>query len=446
MPLTRLLRRARAMAGHEESPGRAGGSASAPTGAGPSPSTAPAPKRWSEDRARELIRVRLRPSVVEGQRLNLLIPPMQTNVLFGGVQTALDLFEAIGASTRQRRIVSLGPIDEAVASRLPGYRMAGADEDPPDPLQLVSIGADDASLAVAPTDVFVATFWSTADLAIRIVRWQAEQLGSSPGRFGYLIQDFEPGFYPWSTNHLLALATYRSEIPAIAIYNTSLLRDYFHHSGLRFAHEFAFEPRLGPVLRRAMERPREEPRERQIVLYGRPRTPRNAFPLLVEALRVWRAREPASSTWSVVSVGQMHPDVDLGGGSILRSRGKLGLEDYGRLLRDSAIGLSFMVSPHPSYPPLEMAHLGMLVLTNRFAAKDLSGWHTNIRSLDEVSIDGVATALADLCRLVEADPGIGDRGVSAMSDYLSDEPQFPFAPEVAGLLVPSTASSSTIRT
>jgi hypothetical protein len=93
-----------------------------------------------------------------------------------------------------------------------------------------------------------------------------------------------------------------------------------------------------------------------------------------------------------------------------------------------------MVSPHPSYPPLEMAHFGMLVLTNRFAAKDLSRWHSNIRSVDDVSIDGVAAALAEVCRLVESDPDAGDRGVSALSDYLGDEPQFPFASHVAELL------------
>ena len=40
-----------------------------------------------------------------------------------------------------------------------------------------------------------------------------------------------------------------------------------------------------------------------------------------------------------------------------------------------------MISPHPSYPPLDMAHLGMLVATNRFGAKDLSTWHQNIHSL-----------------------------------------------------------------
>jgi hypothetical protein len=400
------------------------------------PAPAVAPKPWHEDRVRERIVVALRPSAVTGHRLNLVVPSLQSGVVFGGVQTALDLFEAIGASSERLRIVTLGALDESVAGRSVGYEQTGADEDADVPRQLVSIAGDAASLPVGPGDVFVATFWTTADLVIRIAAWQAETFGGGPGRFGYLIQDFEPGFYPWSANHLLALATYRAPIATTAIFNTSLLQRYFHDAGFTFAHESAFEPRLAGGLRAVLARPAPGPRERRIVLYGRPRTPRNAFPLLVDALRAWRAQEPDGSDWSVVSVGQAHPDIDIGGGTIVRSLGKLELEAYGELLRRSSIGLSFMVSPHPSYPPLEMAHFGMLVLTNRFAAKDLASWHSNIASLDDASIEGAAAALARLCRLVEADPAIGERGVSTTPAYLSDEPQFPFAAEVAALLGP----------
>ena len=60
------------------------------------------------------------------------------------------------------------------------------------------------------------------------------------------------------------------------------------------------------------------------------------------------------------------------------------------------------------------------------------------------SIDGVAAALAVMCRRAEADPGLGDRGTSSVRDYLSDEPQFPFAAEVAALLgAPDTTEAVT---
>ncbi len=90
-----------------------------------------------------------------------------------------------------------------------------------------------------------------------------------------------------------------------------------------------------------------------------------------------------------------------------------------------------MISPHPSYPPLDMAHLGMLVATNRFGAKDLSTWHQNIRSLASLSAEGIAAALRDLTDAFEADPGAGDRGEPLRPDFLADGPLFPFAEELA---------------
>ena len=47
-------------------------------------------------------------------------------------------------------------------------------------------------------------------------------------------------------------------------------------------------------------------------------------------------------------------------------------EKYWATLNQYDIGLSLMLSPHPSYPPLEMAASGLITVTNNFANKDLS--------------------------------------------------------------------------
>ena len=175
-------------------------------------------------------------------------------------------------------------------------------------------------------------------------------------------------------------------------------------------------------------------RSKTIVVYGRPRTPRNAFPAIVDGLRTWRRTDPRAIDWQTVSVGQSHPDIDLGVGDPLRSIGKLDLGGYASLLRESAIGISLMVSPHPSYPPLEMAHLGMLVLTNGFANKDLSRWHSNIVSTDDISAETVAARLSELCRRFEADPHAGARGRAIDTSFISTDPSFPFAGDLAEAL------------
>ena len=78
-----------------------------------------------------------------------------------------------------------------------------------------------------------------------------------------------------------------------------------------------------------------------------------------------------------------------------------------------------------------MAHLGLLVLTNRFAGKEPSDWHSNIRSIDDVSAASIAEALSELCRRFEADPDAGALGRSGRPDYTSEGPQFPFATQLA---------------
>lgn len=368
-----------------------------------------------------------------GYRLNLVVPTLGAARTFGGIRTAIDVFEAIADETVERRIVSVGRSTSGADAAVPAYTRVTAGEDPTEPLQLAALDRPWAPLAIRQDDVFVATYWTTAELVGRIRRWQAETHDHAPDHSAYVIQDFEPAFFPWSAQWMLARATYDAPAETVAIFNTSLLQDHFHASGIGFEHEFAFEPRLLPALRRAIASPAIL-RSRTIVVYGRPGIPRNAFPAIVDGLRAWRANDPNAAEWTVISVGEAHPEVDLGGGVALRSIGKLDLDAYATVLRGSAIGVSLMISPHPSYPPLEMAHLGMLVLTNGFGAKDLSTWHTNIRSVADVSAETIAAELSALCRRFEADPEIGLRGRSARPDFTSDAPQFPFATEVAELL------------
>ncbi len=393
----------------------------------------PAPEKI-RDHVAELRRVDLRPAGTDADRLNLLIPSLLPERTFGGIQTALNLFAELARGAPLVRVISMTPSPNSMPAGMSDYVALGLASDETPARSVVSIAEGPGlSLAVGPRDIFVATFWTTAELAAVIRRWQAATFGPGRRPMAYVIQDFEPGFYPFSAQSLLVRGTYLDHDQTIAIFNTSLLRDYFHAAGLAFAVEHAFEPRLSPALRALLPAGRTD-RARRIVIYGRPGAPRNAFPLIIDGLRAWAAADDRAGSWSVVSVGQAHPDIDVGGGVVVTSRGKLSLDDYGRLLAESAIGISLMVSPHPSYPPLEMAQFGMLVLTNRFGGKDLATWHTNIESLDDESADGLARQLSHMCRRFEADPGRTAKGHSNRPEYVSDDPQFPFAAEVAAQL------------
>ena len=98
-----------------------------------------------------------------------------------------------------------------------------------------------------------------------------------------------------------------------------------------------------------------------------------------------------------MSAGEAHADIDLGNGCILHSVGKLSLDEYSQILLDSYAGISLMVSPHPSYPPLEMSTFGVNTITNCYGQKDLATFNDNIFSLKSCSPHQLAEALVQIC-------------------------------------------------
>lgn len=339
-----------------------------------------------------------RPSIFKKRRLNLLVPSINARHYFGGIHTAMQVFTEMAKSFDACRIVVTDSSPEADAlARFSEYSPVEVAEDSDAVKQIVGF-ADryGKTLPVSRDDHWVATAWWTAHAAQRLTEWQGREFGVE-GRLAYVIQDFEPGFYPWSSQSAMALATYRPE-KDVGIFNTMLLADYFQAQGMDYRQRVVFEPTINSGLREplALARNTHSPRARRMVVYARPGTPRNAFTLICEALRIWGWSDPASKEWDVVAPGELTEDIDLGP-LRMRALGKLSIDAYAELLSTSAVGLSLMVSPHPSYPPLEMAAFGMGVVTNTYANKDLSTFSENIRSIPVMSPEAIADALKTLC-------------------------------------------------
>jgi hypothetical protein len=339
-----------------------------------------------------------RESMFAAHRLNLLVPSINAQHYFGGIHTAIQVFEEMSRQFQACRIVLTDSTPDAAAlARFSSYRLVDAAVDS-DALRQVVPFADryGKTLPVARGDHWLATAWWTAHAAQRAAAWQGKTYGTE-GRLAYMIQDFEPGFYPWSSQSAMALATYRPSRD-VGIFNTSLLADYFEAQGIGYTERLVFEPTINDGLREALAHARKNqaPRKRRIVVYARPSTPRNAFTLICEALRLWGWSDPLSQEWEIVAPGELSGDMDLGPVR-LRALGKLGIDAYADLLATSAVGLSLMVSPHPSYPPLEMAAFGMGVVTNGYANKDLSSFSPNIRSVAVMSPEAIAEALSSQC-------------------------------------------------
>ena len=337
----------------------------------------------------------------EGRRLNLIIPSVDVKHVFGGIATALNFFEdLVQTSGWDARIITVDAEYNAASSvRLPGYEEVRADRDSSLRRQIVSmVQRDRATLAVRGDDVFVVTGWWTAYMFRSVYHWQRRNW---PDRKAwpmiYLIQDSEPGFYPWSSRYLMAESTYRMDLPVYAVFNSGLLKDYFDAKQYTFEASWSFEPMLNRSLKSFLPENRRATKKKQILVYGRPGTPRNAFELLCMALSEFAALRPENREWTFLSAGEEHDNVDLGHGAVLRSLGKLSLEEYARIMLETYAGVSLMVSPHPSYPPLEMATFGIQTVVNRFGAKDLSRFSPCMVNVESCSAEEIARKLDEVC-------------------------------------------------
>lgn len=353
-------------------------------------------------------------------RFTMLLPGISERHTFGGISTALEFLEGFKHLSPHLRVVVT---DESVLpkgeeARFPGWRITTLnDSDSTGHCLVLAEDRQAARLAVSVNDVFIGTAWWTANLAKSLVRQQAELHGISPRPFIYLIQDFEPGFYPWSARYALADATYRNTHGFVPVFNTQLLKAYFESTGYQVEDGLWFNPVLNQGIRSALQGAPIE-RQKRVLVYGRPTVERNAFPLIVMGLRHLIAHH-AVRDWIFVSAGEAHAPVDLGGGCVLHSLGKLSLENYALELKRCHVGLSLMISPHPSYPPLEMAACGMRVVTNHYGPKDLSTWSNSIRSVATPNPESIGEAMAAAMAEFDGTGAPQGRASAAFDAYLN---------------------------
>ena len=141
-------------------------------------------------------------------------------------------------------------------------------------------------------------------------------------------------------------------------------------------------------------------RENIIICYGRPSTPRNCFELIKKGLITWQEDDDQNNInlWKVYFVGEKFDRNLINGIRNAEILNKLSLQSYAELMKKSSIGISLMESPHPSYPPIEMALFGVNVITNTYESKDLSIRNKNIYNLSKMNANEISSSLISLTR------------------------------------------------
>jgi hypothetical protein len=309
------------------------------------------------------------PKLARFPHLNVLIPGMATKSMSGGPNTAINLTYRLAQYGIPIRYISTDiPMDQDHEGLWLHFRSLTGIKKRYANVEIKCGGNRAISLAIGENDVFFGTAWWT----VQMIKHALPQTRKK--KFIYLIQEFEPGLYPWSTEYALALETY--ELDFHAIINESLLAEHLCRNAVgRFAEPqfmdqcVVFEPAVDA--QRFRPEPHFDPnRKKKLLFYARPKAPRNLYEVGLLALKkaVERGIFPAAE-WDFFSIGESVAPVDLGHGVVLQPHAWLDYEGYSELLRTSDIGLSLMLSPHTSYPPLEMAASGMIVVTNLFGVK-----------------------------------------------------------------------------
>ncbi|HJQ60737.1 MAG TPA: glycosyltransferase [Vineibacter sp.] len=301
--------------------------------------------------------------------LSILLPAVLRRHATGGPNTAYILGSLLAREGIPVDFVSvdISPDEDLAPLKAHLRDLTGID------VEALHVGFRDASVRERAypfgfNDVLMATAW-----------WTAQPARSAAGllrnkRIYYLIQDFESLFYGTSEKHAAALETYGFH--HLPIINSAFLRDHLVHEKVgRFAdrafasNAIVFEPAVDRS--HFFPEPARTPGVRRLLFYARPTmAERNLFGLGVAALRgAVDGGLFGDGGWEFIGMGEPFEPIPLGQRHVLKPIKWLDFAGYGALMRSADLLLSLMMSPHPSYPPLEMAACGGVVVTTEYGVK-----------------------------------------------------------------------------
>lgn len=326
------------------------------------------------------------------RRINVVTDTISPPDLFGGVATSLIL----GALLAERHALELRVITRVTPPDLRHVAHVLGVAGVALPAHVTSTFAPyrHPELAVEghPEELFLTTSWWTT----------AGTLATVPAhRVVYLLQEDERMFYPHGDRHLRCAEVLARPGPTVVV-NTRLLFEHLADSGLPDIAERGlwFEPAFPRTTyfaeASAAASPASAAARRRLFFYARGRHDRNLFTRGIEAVDRAIAEgviDPAR--WELHFVGSVIPPLSLSRGVAIHRHENLPWADYARLVRTMDLGLSLMYTPHPSYPPLDLAASGAVVVTNRFGPKrDLSRYSANILCVD-TSVEALVAGLAE---------------------------------------------------
>jgi hypothetical protein len=340
-------------------------------------------------------------------RVSIVTDNVNPGSLFGGVGTAIILGALLAESkaARLRIITRQAPAEPfGVAQVLKAYDLHLEHE----PQFVFAPDTDRCDVDRHDDELFITTSWWTTASTLA---------GVPPKDILYLLQEDERMFYPQGDERFRC-EQLLSRTDLSVVVNTKLMYDHLLGSGLpHLARQgMWFEPAFPPSLFYPATNARQG--KRRLLFYARPENLRNMFYFGLEIIDESVRRGILDlDQWEVVLVGRNVPAVRLQE-RVPVVYTNLPWQEYAELIRTVDAGLCLMATPHPSYPPLDLAASGAVVLTNRFGMKqDLSGYSPNIVCADL----NLESMLEGLKRVLELADNTQQRRANFAANHLQED-------------------------
>ncbi len=236
-------------------------------------------------------------------------------------------------------------------------------------------------LEVSDHDIFLSTSWWTSE-AVKTVNLR--------NKFFYILQEDETSFYPKGDDHLLC-QNILSEQHINYIINSKLLYDYYGNCGFEniVRNGMYFEPAFPEHIYSPGNKSFSKKLKYSLFFYSRPHNSRNLFysglNFLDQALLTGIVDK---NEWDIYLAGADVPSIIFSNGITPAILGHMDWREYSLFLKTVDLGFCLMYSPHPSYPPLDIASSGGVVVTNKYLNKQSLAYSDNIicRDLNMKSI------------------------------------------------------------
>lgn len=351
-------------------------------------------------------------------RINIVTDSINAGSLFGGVITAL-IFAFHLASKHNADVRIITRSEEAEKFRINevlenmGISFNGQIE------FLYAHFASNVEIDICEKDQFITTSWWTTYCTLKSI---------SVDKVIYILQEDERMFYPYGDDHLLAHEM-MSHPQLRYVINTKLLFEHLVNSGLDnlIQNGRYFEPAFDK--NNYYFSTTQNTEKLKLFYYARPNNLRNIFYRGIFILdKATNSQIIDIKEWDIYLVGKDLPEnLIFTNGYQPKIISNMNYKEYGDFIRTVDLGFSLMYTPHPSYPPLDLAACGAAVVTNSCGNKtELTEYSPNIItvSTDEEAllnglVEGVALAKNRNQRLHNYENSLLNRDWNAvMSDFV----------------------------